>query len=105
MTSYQAVRLFAEFLDHAGLEPGTVIGFTRNLLQHGLADHFFHPHDDHYHLVHHLLPNVPLSRELHTQENKSQENSQVGEIEWNTTHPRPRMINECVIDENMGPVA
>jgi len=59
MTTYHAIRLFAEFLDHAGLEQGTVLSFTRNLPHRGLFAACFHPHEDTYHLIHHLLPKVP----------------------------------------------
>lgn len=58
-TSYHAVRLFAEFLDHTGLNPGSIFGFTRNLPHFGLFSAVFHPHQDTYHLTHHLLPKVP----------------------------------------------
>ncbi len=59
MTAYHAIRLFAEFLDHAGLEQGTVLSFTRNLPHKGLLASCFHPHEDTYHLIHHLLPKIP----------------------------------------------
>ena len=58
-TSYHVIRLFAEFLDHAGLEQGTVLSFTRNLPHNGLLAQIFHPHEDTYHLIHHLLPKIP----------------------------------------------
>lgn len=63
VTGYHAVRIFAEFMDHSGLRPGSVIGFTRNIP--GAAwplRYLFHPHADNFHLVHHLLPKTPHYR-------------------------------------------
>ena len=60
LTSYHAIRLFAEFLDHSGLRPGSVLNFTRNVPRGSwLARGLMHPHADNYHLVHHLLPQIP----------------------------------------------
>ena len=58
-TTYHCIRLFAEFMDHAGLKPGSIIGFTRNLPHTGVIATIFQPHQDTYHLVHHLMPKVP----------------------------------------------
>ena len=62
-TSYHLIRIFAEYLDHAGLKPGSILGFTRNIPE---ATHIlrwiFHPHSDIYHLAHHLAPSVPHYR-------------------------------------------
>ncbi|MEZ4816115.1 MAG: fatty acid desaturase family protein [Bdellovibrionota bacterium] len=59
MTTYHAIRVFAEFLDHAGLKVGTILGFTRNLPHTGFLAAILHPHQDTYHLVHHIFPKVP----------------------------------------------
>jgi fatty acid desaturase len=58
-SSYHLVRLFAEFLDHTGLESSTTLRFTRNLPHNGFWAMFFHPHQDTYHLVHHIFVKVP----------------------------------------------
>ena len=59
-TSFHAVRIFAEFLDHSGLEPKSVLSYTRNIpgAFRPLCE-IFHPHSDNFHLVHHLLPQNP----------------------------------------------
>lgn len=58
-TTYHAIRLFAEFSDHAGLRLGSIIDFTRNMPHKGVLKSLFHPHEDTFHLIHHLLPKVP----------------------------------------------
>lgn len=62
-TSYHFIRLFAEFLDHTGLQPGTVLGFTRTVPEGAWPIRsIVHPHADNYHLIHHLLPQIPHYR-------------------------------------------
>lgn len=59
-TAYHFIRLFAEFLDHTGLRPGSVLGFTRTVAGGAWPIRVvLHPHADNYHLVHHLLPQIP----------------------------------------------
>lgn len=58
-TSYHAIRVFAEFLDHTGLPLGSSLSFTRNLPHRGLFSSLVHPHEDTYHLIHHLFPRIP----------------------------------------------
>jgi fatty acid desaturase len=59
-TSYHLIRIFAEFMDHAGLQPGSVFGFTRNIPGGAwLFRTLFHPLSDNFHLVHHLIPQIP----------------------------------------------
>ncbi|MGE3757393.1 MAG: fatty acid desaturase family protein [Pseudobdellovibrionaceae bacterium] len=63
LTTYHCIRIFAEFLDHSGFIPGSILGYTRNIP--GAAwpvSAFFHPHADNFHLVHHLLPQIPHYR-------------------------------------------
>lgn len=62
ITTYHAIRIFAEFLDHGGLKSKSIIEFTRNLPHRGLLTSCFHPHCDTYHLVHHLFPKIPHYR-------------------------------------------
>jgi fatty acid desaturase len=59
-TTYHAIKVFAEVSDHIGLEPGSIIGYTRNLPGNWLS-HLLHPHHDNYHLAHHLFPRIPLA--------------------------------------------
>lgn len=60
LTAFHFIRLFAEFLDHTGLRPGSVLGFTRTVPKGAWPIRaIIHPHSDNYHLVHHLLPQVP----------------------------------------------
>lgn len=49
-------------MDHSGLSPETIIGFTRTSPWGTAFQKFLQPHDDNYHLLHHLLPRVPMSR-------------------------------------------
>lgn len=58
-TVFHAITAFREISDHVGLEPGSVLGFCRNHTAASLAGQFFHPHNNGYHLVHHLLPGIP----------------------------------------------
>jgi fatty acid desaturase len=60
VTVYHAIKVFAEVSDHIGLIPGTVTGYTRNLPDNALS-FLLHPHQDNYHLTHHLFPRVPLA--------------------------------------------
>lgn len=59
-TAYHAIKVFTELADHVGLEPGTIIGYTRNSPRNPLSL-LLHPHDDGYHLTHHLAPRIPLA--------------------------------------------
>ena len=59
VTSYHMIRIFAEFLDHSGLDNKSVISFTRNLPHKGILRFIFHPNCDTYHIVHHLYPKIP----------------------------------------------
>jgi fatty acid desaturase len=58
-TVFHLVTTFRELADHVGLSPGSLIGFSRNLTAGGLMGAFFHPHNNGYHLAHHLNPGVP----------------------------------------------
>lgn len=59
LTTYHLIRVVAEYLDHTGLKGESVLTSTRNLPHRGLIPLIFHPHDDTYHIVHHLHPNIP----------------------------------------------
>ncbi|MBN1204942.1 MAG: fatty acid desaturase [Myxococcaceae bacterium] len=66
-TSYHVIKIFAEVSDHIGLEPGSVLRYTRNLPNTALS-FFLHPHHDNWHLAHHLFPRIPQAQlgRLHT---------------------------------------
>jgi fatty acid desaturase len=59
LSTYHLIRIFAEFLDHTGLNNSEVISFTRNLPHSGLLRFICHPNCDTYHIVHHLYPRIP----------------------------------------------
>ncbi|APD11549.1 hypothetical protein UC34_24800 (plasmid) [Pandoraea vervacti] len=62
-TIFHAITSFREMCDHYGLPYGGIFSVTRDLSLDdrwvaGLAI-LIHPHNNGYHLTHHLLPNVP----------------------------------------------
>ena len=59
------VYILREIIDHSGLPPTTILSFTRTSPGRRAFQRFIQPHDDNYHLLHHLLPRVPMSK-LHT---------------------------------------
>jgi fatty acid desaturase len=59
-TVFHVITAFREISDHVGLRPGTLIGFSRNHPFHSIASQIFHPHNNGYHLVHHLTPGIPF---------------------------------------------
>ncbi len=61
-TVFHAITVFREISDHVGLEPGSVLGFTRNSPHQPVLSFFLHPHENNYHLTHHLAPTVPFYR-------------------------------------------
>jgi fatty acid desaturase len=56
---FHLITTFREISDHVGLRPGNLIGFSRNHMAHGVLGALFHPHNNGYHLVHHLNPGMP----------------------------------------------
>ena len=60
-----AVYILREIIDHSGLPSTSILSFTRTSPCCNLLQTFLQPYDDNYHLLHHLLPRVPMSK-LHT---------------------------------------
>lgn len=62
MTGYHAVRIYAEFIDHSGLNStdGDIVSNTRIINNpNALMRYIFHPHNDVYHALHHFDPRIP----------------------------------------------
>jgi fatty acid desaturase len=59
-TTFHLITTFREISDHVGLRPGTIIGFSRNQTAGGPFGILFHPHNNGYHLAHHLNPAIPF---------------------------------------------
>ncbi|KAJ3167833.1 hypothetical protein HDU87_001426 [Geranomyces variabilis] len=57
-----ACYVFRELVDHSGLPSESILAFTRTSPSGRWLQFFLQPHDDNYHLLHHLLPRVPMSR-------------------------------------------
>jgi fatty acid desaturase len=52
---------FVILSDHVGLYPGgSILSFARNHSVHGILRLLIHPHNNGYHLTHHLLPGIPF---------------------------------------------
>jgi fatty acid desaturase len=57
---FHPITAFREISDHVGLEPGSLIGFSRNHPFATVVGQIFHPHHNGYHLLHHLTPAMPF---------------------------------------------
>lgn len=62
LTAFHLITSFREICDHTGLIPGGVFSYTRNVIGIPLLNQIFHPHDNGYHLVHHLAPVIPCHK-------------------------------------------
>lgn len=59
-STFQFIRYLAEVSEHGGLYHNEEeINMTRNNLYHPVLRFFLYPHNDAYHLTHHLFPSVP----------------------------------------------
>ncbi len=58
--AFHAITAFREISDHVGLQPGSLIGFSRNHPFSSVLGGIFHPHHNGYHLLHHLTPGMPF---------------------------------------------
>jgi len=58
-TVYHAITCFREMCDHFGLQQDGIFSFTRDVATRSWLRPVIHPHNNGYHLTHHLLPTVP----------------------------------------------
>jgi fatty acid desaturase len=58
LTSFHIITTIREVADHVGLHPGGILSFTRNITGSYLLSKLIHPHNNGYHLLHHLYPNL-----------------------------------------------
>ncbi len=58
-TVFFLITLFREMCDHFGRTSGGVFQFSRDITAKGILRYIVHPHNNGYHLTHHLLPTVP----------------------------------------------
>ncbi len=59
LTVYNLIRNIVEFLDHSGLQPGSIMTYTRTISGLGPIRFLTHAHSNNFHLTHHLAPSVP----------------------------------------------
>ncbi|WP_176059340.1 fatty acid desaturase [Paraburkholderia sp. BCC1876] len=58
-TVFHAITTFREMCDHFGLQPGGIYSFTRDAVIGRCWHWVIHPHNNGYHLSHHMMPSVP----------------------------------------------
>jgi fatty acid desaturase len=61
-TGFHAITVLREMCDHYGLHPGGIYSFTRDIVVRRPWRWLVHPHNNGYHLTHHLMPSVPYYR-------------------------------------------
>lgn len=62
LTLSHVIYVLRETIDHSGLSPSSILDFTRSSPCCNIFQKFLQPHDDNYHLLHHLLPRIPMTR-------------------------------------------
>jgi fatty acid desaturase len=65
--AYQVVRYWSDAVDHAGIigEQDEFYRTRNHIFRWGLINRIIFPRNDQYHLVHHLFPAVPTTRQGH----------------------------------------
>ena len=58
-TVFFLITLFREMCDHFGRRAGGIFQFSRDITACSAFRYLVHPHNNGYHLTHHLLPTVP----------------------------------------------
>ncbi|PTB19057.1 fatty acid desaturase [Trinickia symbiotica] len=61
-TVFHLITTFRELCDHFGLLPGGIFNYTRDVSSRSLWRWIIHPHNNGYHLTHHLMPSIPYHR-------------------------------------------
>jgi fatty acid desaturase len=61
-TVFFLITLVREMCDHFGRTSGGIFQFSRDITARGILRYIVHPHNNGYHLTHHLLPTVPYYR-------------------------------------------
>lgn len=61
-TGFHAITVLREMCDHYGMQPGGIYSFTRDIVARRRWRWLVHPHNNSYHLTHHLMPSVPYYR-------------------------------------------
>ncbi|MCR4471357.1 fatty acid desaturase [Burkholderia sp. SCN-KJ] len=61
-TTFHTITTLREMCDHYGLAPGGIYSFTRDTTVARYRRWIIHPHNNGFHLTHHLLPSVPYYR-------------------------------------------
>ncbi|NBI31163.1 fatty acid desaturase family protein [Chengkuizengella marina] len=58
-TTFQIIRYWVEISEHGGLKNSNGLYASRNSFGNLIESFLLHPHNDPYHLVHHLCPAIP----------------------------------------------
>ena len=68
--AYQVVRYWSDAVDHAGIigEQDEFYRTRNHIFRWGLINRIIFPRNDQFHLVHHLFPAVPTTRQPHVHE-------------------------------------
>lgn len=86
-TSYHVIRTIAEFLDHSGLEGGSISRSTRFIESPNLIlKILIHPHNDNCHALHHFDPAIPQYNLLSAQKIIERHLSHLSKIRKNKSY-------------------